>query len=181
MSVSIIWSSTVGGEAITSIIDHGNAANGAATTPEEIFIRHDGGSNITNVALYIREYSGSYSGSATAAADIAEIINWGDQTAEDDFGGFFINFNAATSYATGWPTYSDKSPTGGFVHRTGYGDSESNAIDLPTSTGATATGEIQTGSAAPGVRFQAKIAVPTNEDTAGVRQWETVLRYTYTS
>ena len=181
MTVSIIFSSTNGGAAITSTLDHGNSANGSATTAEEVFIRHTGSNSITSASIYMRQFSGGYGGGATAAADLAELLSWGDQNTSDDFGGPMVNFNKASSYPTAdWPVYNSKSPTNGFVHRTGVGDTESNAVTIPTVTGATAAGEIQTG-ASPDVAFQSKIAVPTNETTIGIRQWETVLLYNFTS
>ena len=180
MAVYIIWSLTNGGIAISDTIDHGSAANGSETTEKEFFVRHNGNNSITNVGLYIRQFSGTYTGSFTASTDIAEVLSWGDGNTLSDFGGFMVNQNAITSYATGWPTYDSKSPSGGFVHRTGVGDSEGNAVDIATTTGASVAGEIQAGSS-PNVRFKTKVAVPSNEATIGVRQWETVLRYSYTS
>lgn len=181
MSVSIIWSLTNGGQAISSIIDHGNSSNGNVTSAQELFVRHDGSNNITDVGLYIRQYSGTYNGSFTAIADIAEILGWANESTEAGFGGFHCNLLATSNYlASGWPTYSNKSPTGGFAHRTGVGDSEGNAFTLPITTGALASGTIQTGTA-PNVRFKVRIQVPSDEDTIGIRQWDHVLKYNFTS
>lgn len=182
MSVSIIWSLTNGGDPLTSIVDHGNSSNGQVTTAKTIYIRHDGSNDITDAGLYIRQFSGTYQGAATAAADIAEILSWGDQIIESDFGGFQINFDAVGGFpSASWPTYSTKSPTNGNVHRNGVGDSESNAIEIPgTVTGATADGTIQAGTA-PNVRFQVRVAVPASENVIGIRQWDQVLKYTFTS
>jgi len=181
MAVNIIWSLSNGGDALSTTLDHSNASNGNYTTEKEIFIRHDGLNSITDAGLYIRQLSGTYSGSFTAAADIAELLYWGDQSTSSTFGGFQCNLLATTSYpSSGWPTYSSKSPTGGFVHRTGVGDSESNAIAVPTTTGATSSGTIQAGSS-PNVRLKVRILVPTDEDTIGIRQWDQVLKYNFTS
>jgi hypothetical protein len=181
MTVSVIWSLTNGAAAIGSTVDHGMYSSSSYTTPLELFIRHNGTNSITDAGLYIREFSGTYSGGFTASSDLAELIEWGDSVAELSFGGFHNNFLATTSYPnSGWPTYDDKEPTGGFVHYTGVGDSAGNAVLLPTSTGATAEGEIQAGSS-PNVRFKVRIQVPSTETTLGIRQWDQVLTYTYTS
>lgn len=181
MTVSVTWSYSNGGAAITTDVDYGNASNGDTTDAEEIFVRHDGSNSITSVGLYIRAYSGTYVGSATAALDLTEFIGWGNSSTSSGFGGILINWNALGSYpSSSWSTYSSKAPTGGNVFRTGVGDSLSNAVEVPTSTGATAAGEIQAGSS-PNVRFQLKIRVPTNEDTVGIRQFDLVLAYSYTS
>lgn len=180
MSVNIIWSYTNGGDPISTVIDHGNVSNGAEGSDLEIYVRHDGSNDITDAALYMRQLSGTYSGSFTPSADFAELIGWGDASTDAAFGGFLVNLNATTSFATGWPVYNDKSPTGGFVHRTGVGDSEGNAVTLPTSTFASSAGTIPSGTG-PGVHFATRVAVPDDEDTIGIRQWDHVLRYNFTS
>lgn len=181
MSVGIIWSLTNGGTAISTTVDHGNASNGATTTAKEFFIRHDGANEITGVGFYVRQFSSTYQGHATAAADIAELLGWGDASDTDDFGGFQINMNAVGAYpVSAWPTLLSKSPTNGSVFRTGVGDSEGNSVAITTASGASASGTIQTGNS-PNVRFKSRIVVPTNEDTVGIREWDMVLVYTYTS
>lgn len=183
MAVNIIWSLTNGGEPLTSVVDHGNSSNGASTADTTIFLRHDGDNEITDAALYVRQYSGTYSGSFTPSADISEMLSWADAVTESGFGGFLVNFNALGSFATGWPLYNDKSPAaGGFVHRTGIGDSEGNAVTIPTVAGAgvSSAGVIATG-LTPDVSFAVRGQVPSDEDTIGVRQWDQVLRFSYTS
>lgn len=180
MSVSIIWSTTNGGSAISDYVDHGDIANGDSGAAQEIFVRHDGDNAITSVAFYIREYSGTYNGDATASADLAEIIAWGDASTSSTFGGVMINWDATNSYAASWPTYSSKAPTGSFVHITGTGDSEGNAVTLPTTTGALTAGQIIS-SASPNVRFKMRVDVPSDEDTVGVRLFDHVCVYAYTS
>jgi len=180
MAVNISFASTNGGVAITSL-NSGDVANGEDTVANQLYLSHDGANSITDVGIYVREYSGTYTGAATAAADLAELLNWGDTSTLEGFGGLHFNFLATTTYpSSGWPSYTSKSPAGGETVRTGVGDSEANAISLPITTGATAEGEIQTGSS-PDVRFKLKFAIPAAEDTVGIRQLDIVLRYTYTS
>lgn len=181
MAVTLTWSSTNGGAAIVSPLDHGDSSNGSETTAQEVFLRHDGANSITSVGFYIRAYTGSYAGAATALADFNELLSWGNATPETSFGGLQLNFLATSSYPTsGWATYLNKTPTGGETVRTGVGDSAGSAITIPSTTGAVSDGVIQTG-VAPNVRFQMRIQVPADEDTVGVRQWDTVIQYTYTS
>lgn len=184
MAVSIIWSSTNGGSAITEV-DHSSSASGSETTEQEIFVRHDGVNGISNCGLYIVEKSGTYSGDNSAAADIAEILGWGDSDVAADFGGFEINMDKINAWAGGWPTYDEKS--GGVsgssfnTFRTGVGDSADNKILLHVNMGLSVSeGVLQSGDA-PGVSFQCRIAVPSSVTTTGIRQFEQRLRYTYTS
>lgn len=184
MAVNVIWSYTNGGEAISAIINHGNAANGDTTTVKEIFLRHDGSNEITNVGIYVRDYSGTYAGDATASSDLIELLSWGDASTIDTFGGFQVNMDAVGAYpAASWPAYDDKSPSNGFVHRTGVGDSEGNAVTLAKAAGIAdpyVAGELPSGNS-PNVRFKARIQVPTAEDTAGIRQFDQVVRFAFTS
>lgn len=183
MAVNVIFSLTNGGEAISDIVDHGNVSNGSASSDLELYLRHDGANSITNAGLYIRQKSGTYSGSFTASDDFAELLEWGDAATESAFGGFHINFNAEgtyAEYAAGWPTYDNKSPSGGYVFRTGVGDSEANAITIPTTTGATSNGTIQAGNS-PNVRYKVRGVVPDTENVLGIRQWDTVCVFNFTS
>ena len=183
MSVNIIWSYTAAGAAIEDLVDHGSVANGSGSTPKDVYIEHDGAGDITNVAIYVRQLSGTYSGTFTPSADLSKIIEWGDETVEDDFGGFMICFNKSyagnlSSNSLVWPTYAAKDQNYCYTFRTGTGDSESNAITVPTKAGIAVAGTI---GAAENAFLGFKCLVPTNESTLGVRQWETVLRYTYSS
>ena len=181
MAVNIIWSTTNGGGSIVGDMDHGTLDNGMASSGEEIFVRHDGKYLVSNVSFYIEEYVGVYSGGATAAADFAEIIGWGNNVTVQGFGGALINWNAAGTYpASDWSTYALKAPTNGFVHMTGTGDSALNAVPIPTTTGASIAGQIQSG-ASPNVRFKMRIQVPSTVNIVGVRQFSQVINYTYTS
>ena len=181
--VSVIWSTTNGGTAISSNVDLGSKANGEVSTDQTIHLRHDGANVITGVGLYIREFSGAYSGSVSAASDYAELLAWGDATAEDDFGGIFINMDAINSFtSTEWPAYDDKTTTYGFVCRTGVGDTEGNAVTVSkNTTSASGTdGQVPVGSS-PNVRFQVRARVPTNEDTIGTRLFDLTAVYSATS
>lgn len=184
MSVNIIWSSTNGGTAITTTRDCGSKANGETSTSQEVFVRHDGVNEITNVKVFIRAFSGTYLGDATAAADLAELLNWGDQLGVTSFGGVQVNMDAVNSYPTvQWPSsYSTKSTTYGFTCRTGVGDSEGNGVLLSkNSYNAGGTDGIIPVGAATNVRIKSRVVVPSEEDTVGIRQWEICLAYTCTS
>ena len=132
MTVSITWSSTTGGAAITTPLDHGSATNDASTTAQTIYLRHDGGSEITNANLYFRQISGTYTGSFSAATDYAEILAWGNETAEDDFGGVLVSWDSIE-----WSTYDNKTGTDFFVLSTGHGNGEDNEEIVPVNVTAT--------------------------------------------
>ena len=173
MAVTLTWSVTSGGAAISSALDHGNASNGTNTTAQTIYVRHDGANAITNASLYFRQMSGTYTGSLSAAADYTEILAWGNETVAAEWGGVCVSWNSST-----WASETSKSASTHFVLSTGYGDGEDNAVTIPTSTGASSAGVIDSGSS---ITFQVRFKVPTNEDTVGIRQIESVIAYTYTS
>jgi len=179
MTISITFSSTNGGTAITSL-DNGSSAAGSNTTEQEVFIRHDGNNPITNCGFYLAEKSGTYGGNFSAAADLAEILEWGDETTAAAFGGFMLNMDATGGYTT-WSTYSSKSGTSYNVCRTGAGDSSTNKILLATNMGLTGSaGTLQAGDE-PNVRFKCRIAVPSDETVLGIRQFGQKIHFTYTS
>lgn len=185
MSITITWSQTSGGDPITDPLNHGDVQADDEGVAQTVYIKHDGDNPLTDVGLYIRQCTAMYTGSFSPLSDFKEILSWGDETEEDDFGGFLINFLAKESFPSrGWATYSNKdvkvgSVWEGTVHRTGVGDTIDNAILLPTSTHASAEGELQNGATT--VHFQVKVKVPKNETEIGYRQWDQILRFNYTS
>jgi len=107
MSVNLIWSYVNGDNAITDFVDHGNISNGVDSPGIQIFIRHDGENDITGVAFFLREFTGTYNGDATSNADFVEMLGWGDANTPSTFGGVAINWDAVGSYALPWPAYDD--------------------------------------------------------------------------
>lgn len=180
---TITWSETNEGTAITDPLDHGTEPAGDTTTVKDIYVRHDGSNQLTQCKFWIGEYSGTYTGGASASLDLAEILAWGDDTDAADFGGFFISMDAAGSFPT-WPTLSDKNTSTYAVFQTGIGDSADDGLALATdmSTVMSTAGVIPAdGSHDPNPHFEAKIQIPTSEATAGIRQFDQKLRFTYTS
>jgi hypothetical protein len=185
MAVSITWSLTDNGAAET-LIDHGNAANGENTTATQIYIRHDGTNEITNCAFYFAEKSGSYTGSLNAVADYAEMLAWGDAGVADDWGGIQVNMDAEGGFSGGatWGmSESQKTSADGykFTARTGVGDGSANGVTLSEKMSASMSVDGTIPNAITNTTFQLRIKIPTNEDTAGVRQFDQVLKYTFTS
>lgn len=187
MSVQIVWSLTNGGSSLDEPIDHGDNTSGNTLSPKTIFIRHTGANPITSCSFFVRPYTGTYSGDGTATDDFNEIIAWGDDADAADFGGFQINQNAVGGFPGGsWPTLADKTTvdTLGETFRSGvaHGISEAQAVPLQKEmyNAGGVDGEIPTG-AAPNARFQARIVIPSSEAVPGVRLFEQVLKFTYTS
>ena len=162
MTVSITWASAPAGGAITPPNDLGDIGNGSNAT-DDIYIRHNGANKITACGFFIQAYSGSYTGGATAAADYSELLEWGGRAGPTPpVGGFYIDQDP------GGPLTEYK------VHKTGQG---TVTVPITLSCGSVGT-EIQ---AAEEVHIKVKVAVPSDEDTAGTRQFDQVLKFTYTS
>lgn len=167
MVVSIIWSETQDGAAWSEPIDSGEIPTGeSGSSLDEVWIRHTGTNKITNCAFYIQAYTGSYTGGASASDDYNELITWGNDSATD---GFLIDqetFDGTETFVT---------------HKTGQGTSVA-PITLDgkseSPSGGGTNGEI---AASADHKIQFKITVPSAEDTAGTRQFDQVLKYTYTS
>ena len=183
MPVSLTLSSTSNGTSMDEPLDYGNKPNGQTTSTQTIYIRHDGAASITDVGFYIDTYSGAYSGDATAAADYAELKAWGDATTASTFGGLQINQNAINNFpAASWPSVTNKvtADTYGAVFTSTNGSTSLDTIDLLGAVvGAGSAGEIAEDEV--DVRFQTRIQVPTDEDVVGVRLFDFVIIFSYTS
>jgi hypothetical protein len=181
--VSVTWSITSGGVSATSF-DEGSAANGSTTDATTIYIRHDGVNPITNCRLYIVPKL-TYTGDFTSADDFSELLEAGDGSTANTFGGIQLNFDATGSFSGGstWDmshTQKTSSDALKYTVRTGVGDSPANGILLPSEMSASMTtdGEIPAGVNA---AFQIRLKVPTAEDTLGTRQFDMILKFTATT
>lgn len=185
MTVTVSWSSSNGGTAISSL-SHGSVGNGSESSAQTIYLRHGGTYAITDCGFYVQAIPISYGGDFTADADLAEFLAWGDASTSAEFGGLFLNLNATGSFpAASWPTVTSKSVSlsgnvVGVAMRTSVGDSPTAKVGVITQMGCTTDDEIQAGSA-PNVRFQCKFSIPNNEDTLGTRSIRMSLVYEYTS
>ena len=181
MAVTIRWDSDNTGSAVEQPSAHSDTAAGGDSADQTIYLSHDGTTEIQDCALYLAPKSGAYTGDASALEDFEELLSWGDETLEDDFGGVMVNMNATGSWSDGWAAWNAKDPTYGFVCRTSVADTESNAQTLLEQTGADSDGVLQEGGVGINVRFQVRVRIPTNETNLGKRQFDLVLSYTETS
>ena len=180
MSVNVTWKSPPAGSAITSV-NHGSGNNGDTLTAVEIGISHDGTNPITNCKFWIGEYSGTYTGDANATVDLAEVLAWGEDATTSGFGGAQINMNQISAYPSAdWPTYLIRQPNYGSAFYPNIGDSAANGVTLKATMDASmlSDGIIPASIEA---KFKARIQIPINTSTPGVRQFDQKLRYTFTS
>jgi len=181
MAITVTWSSTDGGSAISEPLNHGSAAAGNILTAQTIFLAHNGTSPITGCVFYIEEKSGTYGGAATPSADLAELLGWGDDSTANGYGGYQLNMDANGSFpALSFPVFNNKQRNQSVTFLTGVGDSPANGVPLPTTMGLTNAQEIPIGTS-PGISFQCRIQIPTDEGVAGIRQFDQKLRFTFTS
>lgn len=184
MAVNIYWASDDAGAPLEQAYDHGDVAAGAASSDTTVYIYHDGATALNSCKLYLAPKSGLYEGDVSALEDFQELLDWGDGADSDAFGGVLVNMNATGSWASGWATWDAKSPTYGFVCRTGVADNEANAQTVLSQTGATSDGVIQSNPPngyGINVRLQVRVEVPADESTLGDRQFDLVLSYSVTS
>jgi hypothetical protein len=179
MTVSVVWSASDGGSAITSPLNHGSGSAGANLTEQLIYLHHNGENQIIDCGIYLTELTDTYTGGASKSADLSELIGWGDGSSANSFGGFLLNMDATGSWPT-WPTWSSKEGSAYHTIRTNKGDSSVNKILLPIQTGVASIGVIPSGGQ-PNIRFKCRINIPTNATGVYLRQFDTRLRYTYTS
>lgn len=169
MVVAITFSRVSSGQEIVDVlkgansgINHGSIANGKETQPEDVYIRHDGDNEITDCAFYCQQFTGTYDGAQTAALDLDELKAWGDADAGK---GFLIDVDHDDTYE-----YNLKS---------GQMDLEANAVSLDDSgAGGSNPDDIGVSGEA---KIKLKIAVPYTVDIPGVRFYDFLMKYSYTS
>jgi hypothetical protein len=190
MAVNVYWASDNAGTAIVEPLDHGTVSPGNASTPQTVYIWHDGDYDLTSCAFYMAEYSATYSGTASAAADFAELLAWGDAASGTNWGGYCVNMNASGAFSTPYPSFGTLSVSGlsyCFSSGSGMGSESAEAIALPAEMDGDGGGEAGVVPANPpngygtNYKFQSKIIVPSSETTGGIRQFDLVLSYRYTT
>lgn len=86
MTVTLTVSKTLSGSAVADSLtgggsgyDFGESETGDASPPEKAFyVRHDGANKITNFAINVQAYSGTYGGDYSAGADLTKLVGHGD-------------------------------------------------------------------------------------------------------
>jgi hypothetical protein len=178
--MEIIYSSTLGGDAIIEPVDEGDIYHGITSTARELYVRHNLNNNITSCKFYIAPISEEeYVGSFSPEDDFRRLLEWGDALTSDTFGGFQLNMDKAGGFIT-WPTVSSKSGTNYNTFRTGVGDSITNGIELSTAMGLSIAGVIPPG-VSNDISFKVRIKTPNNEyDRLGIRQVDLKISCSYT-
>lgn len=85
MTVSIVSSPVIGSSQYPDVLSGGDDGCQYGTieatqtpTKKEIWVRHDGASKITNLAVFIKAYSGTYGGEYSASADLVKTLDQGE-------------------------------------------------------------------------------------------------------
>lgn len=122
MTVGIISSVNLGGSQFNENLtgggvgyQFGSVEAGTIPSKKEIYVRHDGVSKITNLAIYLKAYSQAYGGEYSAAADLVKALDQGNVGA-----GFQIDFD--------WDGVDFASYT---CLKYGVGASQETAIEIP--------------------------------------------------
>ena len=169
MVVAITWAESPGGAAIAGDLVWPNINNGSSTV-DDLYISHDGDEKIYSCGFYIQAYSGVYAGGDSAANDYTELLGWGAA----DIEGFLINQDLLGLWAAGYTS-----------HKTGRGTvTMPITLDSDSIVGGASLGDGEIEGAVLGAEeahVMVKIAVPAAETTAGTRQFDQVLAFTYTS
>lgn len=195
--VSLVLSRTETGAQVSDLLqggstgcDIGTVANDAVSSTQELYLRHNGVNKITSSAYYIQPYSGVYGGNYDAATDYAKMKSLGDDISGDYGLMFDEDWNASPQFSSFYKI------------KTGFGDSFANRRNFPTTmqlyynTGTAAksdpsapvVGEVgpnDDGATAQAIgnrsllRF--RVGLPASEVDGGIRQYDTVIAYTYTS
>lgn len=164
-------------------VDLGTVANGAFSNTTNLFVKHDGAQKITGLSYYIQSFTGTYGGNYTASADYAKLLALGDAGTP---AGLQVDevWNSSPNFQTFYQV------------KTGNADSFANRRVVPTTAmsrnnsgtevGATTpvAGEVgPTGNTVIGDRahVRERISIPSAEVDGGIRQFDAVFAYNYTT
>lgn len=192
-TVSLTLMKTVAGSAIADSLTGGSTGydfleseTGDASPPEyALFVKHDGTTDITNLALNVQAYAGTYGGDYSAAADLTKLTAHGD-TAPGY--GLQVDFrwDGSPLFDTGQYT----------VFKTGVGISYVTRLTVPVASmsrnnagtevdaGTPVAGQIgATGDTVLGDRAHMtfRYVTPSGETATGRRQFDIYLSFNFTS
>jgi hypothetical protein len=170
--------------------DFGTVANDSVSATQELFLRHNGVNKITSCAYYIQPFSGVYGGAYDPSSDFAKILALGDVTPGNHGLLFDEDWNASPQFSS---FYKIKTGSGdSFGTRRNFATSMQLYFNSGTSAksdpSAPVVGEVgpnDNGAIAQAIgnrsllRF--RLSLPANEIDGGIRQFDTVIAYTYTS
>lgn len=186
--VSLTASKTINGTAVgdslsggSTGVDIGVVANDAVSNTQNLYIRHNGTQKITGASLFIQAFTGTYGGNYTSSADYARLQALGDL----DYGlQFDEDWNRATPFNV---LYQIK---------TGAGDSFATRRTVASTSmvrdnsgsevdgSAAVAGEVgPAGNTVLGdnAHLKYRIAIPASETDGGLRQFDLVIAYNYTT
>lgn len=188
-TVSLTVSKTLTGSAVADSLtggssgyDFGESETGDDSPPQlAFFVRHDGTTYITNFALNVQAYSGTYGGDYNANSDLTKLIAHGDA-------GYGLQIDWRWDAVSLFSTYS--------TIATGYGDTFATRVQVPvqsmsrnnggTEVDATVPVEGQVGEAsnvALGDRahMTMRYVTPLSETATGKRQFDVYYSFNYTN
>lgn len=170
-------------------LDFGVAVNGDYSPVQELRIRHDGQAKIVGLSYYVQPYSGIYGGQFSPNSDYARLIELGDM-----FGNYGIQVDE---------NYSATPFSGSFFKiRSGFGNNYLNRRVIPASAmyhfnsttmqatlptapenGVVGRNDNSSESQQLGNRanLRFRIAIPPTEADGGIRQFDIVFAYIFTS
>jgi hypothetical protein len=187
MTVAIVFSPTIGGTQFADALQGGGTGfnfltteAGVTPTTKNIYARHDGANDITNLQFYVRPYSQAYGGEYSASADHTKLIEQGGVGS-----GFQVDFDWQ---GVAFTTYT--------VLNNSLGTQPTNAISIPVGAilrnnggvAATASAPVQAvlGEAGDTVKgdtvlMKCRWQVPAGELQPGRRQIDFALVYNFTT
>lgn len=188
MTVSLTVMKTISGVAAadslrggTSGYDFGEAETGATAPNKTFYLKHDGTAYITNLAVNVQAYSGTYGGDYSASSDLAKLVTHGDALSglQCDF-----RWNAATPFNSTHTTF--KTNTGvSFATRItvpttamSLNSTSEVAASVPVAGRIGATADATLGDRA---HMTMRYMNPSGESQNGTRQFDIYFSYNFTS
>lgn len=187
MTVSITASPLLGGVAFADSLQgggtgyqFGTSEAGVLPSTKNIYIRHDGASDITNLAVYAKPYSQTYGGEYSASSDHTKLVEQGNAGSgfEIDFDWDGIAFAVSTKLSGSIgssPTNAIEMPQASMIYNSG---GSPVAPTTPVSGVMGTTGNTVKGDSA---LLKCRWNVPSGELQPGRRQIDLAFIYNFTT
>jgi len=223
MTVTLVVSETITGGEVSDVLsggslglDYGQVINGSYspvisqgsnTGQQDLYLSHNGIQPITDVKIYVAEFTGIYGGANSSATDLTTLLNYGASdtgaTANNGDGlsrGLHIDMdwqvNAASQFSYTREAAGNKrifgkdysgldgsSSTIAFpmhVDAMSYWDGVSE-VDATTPVTGSVGGSADTGTLGNRGHFKSRFYLHTGATEGGTFQWDTVINFAFTS
>lgn len=186
--VTLTASKTLNGPAVNDLlnggasgVDIGTVANDAVSNTVNLYVRHNGANKITGASFFVQAYTGTYGGNYTPTADYAKLQGLGDTNNGLQFDEDWdrtVPFNVLYQVKTG---DGDSFATRRAIAATSMVRDNAGSEADATAPVVGEIGPALNATLGDNAHLKYRIKIPASETDGGIRQYDTVIAYNYTT